>query len=58
MKEAAEALRLTADYQTRVKTKLFEPIVERIGMNETIARVGKALERSLEKFDKFTLTKY
>ena len=58
MKEAAEALRLTAIDLSKLGV-VDEIISEPIGgahrnVNETITRVGKALERSLKKFDKFT----
>ena len=58
MKEAAEALRLTAVDLSKLGV-VDEIISEPIGgahrdMNETITRVGKALERSLKKFNKFT----
>ena len=58
MKEAAEALRLTAVDLSKLRV-VDEIISEPIGgahrnVNETISRVGKALERSLKKFDKFT----
>ena len=58
MKEAAEALRLTAVDLSKLRV-VDEIISEPIGgahrnVNETITRVGKALERSLKKFDKFT----
>ena len=58
MKEAAEALRLTAVDLSKLRV-VDEIISEPIGgahrnVSETIARVGKALERSLKKFDKFT----
>ena len=58
MKEAAEALRLTAVDLSKLGV-VDEIISEPIGgahrdMNETITRVGKAIERSLKKFNKFT----
>ena len=58
MKEAAEALRLTAVDLSKLRV-VDEIISEPIGgahrnVSETITRVGKALERSLKKFDKFT----
>tara|TARA_X000000368_G_scaffold398716_1_gene369026 strand:- start:489 stop:1208 length:720 start_codon:yes stop_codon:yes gene_type:complete len=58
MKEAAEALRLTALDLSKLRV-VDEIISEPIGgahrnVSETITRVGKALERSLKKFDKFT----
>jgi acetyl-CoA carboxylase carboxyl transferase subunit alpha len=58
MKEAAEALRLTAIDLSKLRV-VDEIISEPIGgahrnVSETITRVGKALERSLKKFDKFT----
>ena len=56
MKEAAEALRLTASDLTKLGV-VDEIISEPIGgahrnINETILKVGKSLERSLKKFDK------
>ena len=56
-KEAAEALRLTAVDLSKLRV-VDEIISEPIGgahrnVSETITRVGKALERSLKKFDKF-----
>jgi len=58
MKEAAEALRLTAVDLSKLGV-VDEIISEPIGgahrnMNETIIKVGKALERSLIKFNKIT----
>ena len=58
MKEAAEALRLTAVDLSKLRV-VDEIISEPMGgahrnVSETITRVGKALERSLKKFDKFT----
>ncbi len=58
MKEAAEALRLTAIDLAKLGV-VDEIISEPIGgahrnMDEIIAKVGKALERSLKKFNKFT----
>ena len=58
MKEAAEALRLTAVDLSKLRV-VDEIISEPVGgahrnVSETIERVGKALERSLKKFDKFT----
>ena len=58
MKEAAEALRLTAVDLSKLGV-VDEIISEPIGgahrdMNETITRVGKAIERTLKKFNKFT----
>ena len=58
MKEAAEALRLTSVDLSKLGV-VDEIISEPIGgahrnVSETITRVGKALERSLKKFDKFT----
>lgn len=58
MKEAAEALRLTAMDLAKLGV-VDEIISEPIGgahrnMDETITKVGKALERSLKKFNKFT----
>jgi len=58
MKEAAEALRLTAVDLSKLRV-VDEIISEPIGgahrnVSETITKVGKALERSLKKFDKFT----
>ena len=58
MKEAAEALRLTAVDLSKLGV-VDEIISERIGgahrnINEIISKVGKSLERSLKKFNKFT----
>ena len=58
MKEAAEALRLTAVDLSKLGV-VDEIISEPIGgahrnVSETITKVGKALERSLKKFNKFT----
>ncbi|MFL2812252.1 MAG: acetyl-CoA carboxylase carboxyltransferase subunit alpha [Paracoccaceae bacterium] len=58
MKEAAESLRLTAVDLSKLGV-VDEIISEPIGgahrnMNETITKVGKAIERSLKKFNKFT----
>ena len=58
MKEAAEALRLTAEDLTKLGV-VDEIISEPIGgahrnTSETIIKVGKALERSLKNFNKFT----
>ena len=58
MKEAAEALRLTAVDLSKLRV-VDEIISEPIGgahrnVGETITKVGKALERSLKKFNKFT----
>lgn len=58
MKEAAEALRLTAEDLTKLGV-VDEIISEPIGgahrnINETIIKVGKALERSLKNLNKFT----
>ncbi len=58
MKEAAEALRLTALDLSKLRV-VDEIISEPIGgahrnVSETITRVGKALEKSLKKFDKFS----
>ena len=58
MKEAAESLRLTAVDLSKLGV-VDEIISEPIGgahrnMNETIIKVGKALERSLIKFNKIT----
>ena len=58
MKEAAEALRLTAVDLSKLGV-VDEIISEPIGgahrnVSETIIKVGKALERSLKKFNKFT----
>ena len=58
MKEAAEALRLTAD--DLIKLGVVDEIIsETIGgahrnVEETIIKVGKSIERSLKKFNKFT----
>ena len=58
MKEAAEALRLTAD--DLIKLGVVDEIIsETIGgahrnVEETITKVGKSIERSLKKFNKFT----
>ena len=58
VKEAAESLRLTALDLSKLRV-VDEIISEPIGgahrnVSETITRVGKALERSLKKFDKFS----
>ena len=58
MKEAAEALRLTSVDLSKLGV-VDEIISEPIGgahrsVSETIIKVGKALERSLKKFNKFT----
>ncbi len=58
MKEAAEALRLTAFDLSKLGV-VDEIISEPIGgahrnINEIISKVGKSLERSLKKFNKFT----
>ncbi len=58
MKEAAEALKLTAGDLTKLGI-VDEIISEPIGgahrnINEIILKVGKSLERSLKKFNKFT----
>ena len=58
MKEAAEALRLTAD--DLIKLGVVDEIIsETIGgahrnVEETIIKVGKSIERSLKKLNKFT----
>ena len=58
MKEAAEALKLTAEDLTKLGV-VDEIISEPIGgahrnLNEIILKVGKSLERSLKKFNKIT----
>ena len=58
MKEAAEALRLTSVDLSKLGV-VDEIISEPIGgahrsVSETIIKVGKALERSLKKYNKFT----
>ena len=58
MKEAAEALKLTAEDLTKLGV-IDEIISEPVGgahrnINETILKVGKAIERSLKKFNRLT----